>query len=166
MCFIVLQHLDCMRRVFRFRLYPTGEQEDRMLSMIETYGAPIGKAFQIKDDILDCTATREQLGKEPYTDIREGTKTAILYYAVQNAKRDELEKLKAIYAKPEKTEKDVLYVKDLFVATGAISHAQALADKLTEEGLWWFDKVSGDYPNKQLLETARSALLYAAGRKK
>ena len=25
-----------MRRVFRFRLYPTGEQEDRMLSMIET----------------------------------------------------------------------------------------------------------------------------------
>ncbi|MDG6933738.1 MAG: polyprenyl synthetase family protein [Nitrososphaerota archaeon] len=136
------------------------------VGLVDTYGAPIGKAFQIKDEILDCTATREQLEKEPYTDIREGTKTAILHYAVQNANGTELEKLKTIYMKPEKTEAEVLYVKDLFLSTGAITYAQELADKLTEEGLWWFDLASKYYPNKQLIETARNSLLYAAGRKK
>ena len=34
------------------------------LEEIDTYGKAIGLAFQIMDDILDVTATEEQMGKE------------------------------------------------------------------------------------------------------
>ncbi|HWP43772.1 MAG TPA: farnesyl diphosphate synthase [Blastocatellia bacterium] len=44
-----------------------GADEDR-LDRLRSYGELIGLAFQIADDILDVTSTREQLGKTPGKD--------------------------------------------------------------------------------------------------
>lgn len=41
-----------------------------------------------------------------------------------------------------------------------------LADELTTQALKLFDEAAADYPNRDLLGTARESLLYAAGRKK
>jgi len=39
------------------------------------YGLTLGLAFQIADDILDCTSTAEELGKTPGKDLRDGKAT-------------------------------------------------------------------------------------------
>ena len=39
------------------------------------YGAKLGIAFQIADDILDCAGQTQETGKIPGTDLREGTPT-------------------------------------------------------------------------------------------
>src|SRR6476619_7016561 len=50
------------------------------------YGASLGIAFQIADDILDCAGETQQTGKIPGTDLREGTPTMpLLLAAAQNA---------------------------------------------------------------------------------
>ena len=41
---------------------------DEMVERLRAYGKKIGLAFQIADDILDVTSTREQLGKTPGKD--------------------------------------------------------------------------------------------------
>lgn len=50
-------------------------------SALKSYGMDLGMAFQIADDVLDYTATEEQLGKPVGSDLRQGTITlpAILF---------------------------------------------------------------------------------------
>jgi len=45
------------------------------------YGANLGIAFQIADDILDCAGQTQETGKIPGTDLREGTPTMPLLLA-------------------------------------------------------------------------------------
>jgi geranylgeranyl pyrophosphate synthase len=47
------------------------------------YGAALGLAFQISDDILDCAGQTQETGKIPGTDLREGTPTMPLLFAAQ-----------------------------------------------------------------------------------
>jgi geranylgeranyl pyrophosphate synthase len=47
------------------------------------YGVNLGIAFQIADDILDCTGQTQETGKIPGTDLREGTPTMPLLLAAQ-----------------------------------------------------------------------------------
>ena len=51
------------------------------------FGLALGIAFQIVDDILDCTGDFADTGKVPGTDLREGTPTLPLLLA---ARRDEV----------------------------------------------------------------------------
>ncbi len=57
-----------------------------------SYGAALGVAFQIADDILDCAGQTQETGKIPGTDLREGTPTMPLLLASQSdpAVRDAL----------------------------------------------------------------------------
>jgi len=48
------------------------------------YGASLGVAFQIADDILDCAGQTQETGKIPGTDLREGTPTMPLLLAAQS----------------------------------------------------------------------------------
>jgi geranylgeranyl pyrophosphate synthase len=47
------------------------------------FGVSLGIAFQIADDILDCTGDTEDTGKIPGTDLREGTPTLPLLLAAR-----------------------------------------------------------------------------------
>jgi geranylgeranyl pyrophosphate synthase len=47
------------------------------------YGLALGLAFQIADDILDCSGQTQETGKIPGTDLREGTPTMPLLFAAR-----------------------------------------------------------------------------------
>ena len=46
------------------------------------FGAHLGVAFQIHDDILDFTQSEEQLGKPAFNDLKEGIVTAPIIYGL------------------------------------------------------------------------------------
>jgi octaprenyl-diphosphate synthase len=52
------------------------------------YGRYAGLAFQLVDDLLDFTASTEQLGKPVLSDLKEGKVTLPLIYAMDNGHRD------------------------------------------------------------------------------
>jgi geranylgeranyl pyrophosphate synthase len=52
-------------------------------SAVGEYGRLIGIAFQVFDDILDCSGDEETTGKRPGTDVRDGTITLPLLYALE-----------------------------------------------------------------------------------
>ncbi|MFH2059971.1 MAG: polyprenyl synthetase family protein [Pseudomonadota bacterium] len=49
------------------------------------YGYHLGMAFQMADDLLDYLATKDQLGKNPGADLREGKLTLPLIHSLANA---------------------------------------------------------------------------------
>jgi len=142
--------------------------EDVEINRIAEYGVPAGNAFQIKDDILDCSSTEEVLGKTIGTDIRAGTKTIILWHAVQNASASTLEKLKNIYTmKPEeKKDSDIRFVIDTFKELDSINYAEKEAERLTKEALDKFEQVSKSIPESPVKQLARSGIGHTTGRKK
>jgi geranylgeranyl pyrophosphate synthase len=52
-----------------------------------SYGHALGLAFQIADDVLDCTATAEELGKTPGKDRRTGKTTYPSLFGVDESRR-------------------------------------------------------------------------------
>lgn len=61
-------------------------------SALFRYGLTLGLAFQIADDILDCTSTAEELGKTPGKDLRDGKATYPALYGL-DASREEARRL-------------------------------------------------------------------------
>ena len=60
---------------------------ERQLDDMSGYAEDIGLAFQIADDVLNVTGTREELGKNPNTDAERGKKTYPTFYGVDGAKK-------------------------------------------------------------------------------
>ena len=61
----------------------TVEQLDRLTR----YAEDTGLAFQIADDVLNVTGTREELGKDANTDAKRGKKTYPTFYGVDGARQ-------------------------------------------------------------------------------
>ena len=61
--------------------------------LYSAFGADLGLAFQIADDILDATASAEDLGKSPGKDLAAGKLTYVTLYGLDNARSrlDEVE---------------------------------------------------------------------------
>ncbi len=135
------------------------EADNQEVEKIKEYGIPIGNAFQIKDDILDCASTDEVLGKSVGNDVREGVKTIILWHAVQNASTETLKKLKEIYAKDRKnkTEKDVQFVLSAFKELGSIDYAQKEAERMGNDALESFNKLTEHIAESNVKNIARDS---------
>lgn len=56
------------------------------LQFLTGFAEDIGLAFQIADDVLNVTGTREQLGKNAMTDAQRGKKTYPTFYGVDGAR--------------------------------------------------------------------------------
>jgi geranylgeranyl diphosphate synthase type II len=135
---------------------------------IKGYGTLAGMAFQIKDDILDCTSTREQLGKTIGNDVREGTKTIILWHAVHNCDSATLKRLEDVYAKPRelKSEEDVAFVLRKFDELGSVRFAEKEAEAMSGEALAMFEKESAGIKESNIKRLARESIAHTTKRKK
>jgi geranylgeranyl pyrophosphate synthase len=139
---------------------------DESLNKIKEYGVPLGNAFQIKDDILDCTSTDEKLGKTVSTDVRDGVKTIILWHAVNNAPTSTLNRLKEIYMKNknEKTTEEIQFVLNTFKELGSIDYAQKEVERLVKLASEKFDEASKDIPESPIKLLAKNSIDYNAKR--
>ena len=65
----------------------TSSADADQLQHLTGYAEDIGLAFQIADDVLNVTGTREQLGKNAMTDAQRGKNTYPTFYGVEGARR-------------------------------------------------------------------------------
>lgn len=64
------------------------------IAALKLYGYSVGMAFQLTDDLLDVTASSQQIGKPVGNDLRQGILTLPVLYALQNSiHRDELREM-------------------------------------------------------------------------
>ena len=96
----------------------TPEQVDSL----RRFGAAIGTAFQISDDIIDITSPSTDSGKTPGTDLREGVLTLPMLYALQD--RAATDRLRVLLAAPITDDAEVAEALDLLRRSPGVTRAQ------------------------------------------
>ena len=64
-----------------------GVKDEKLLSAAEKYGENLGLAFQMRDDILDVTATEEELGKPIGSDEVEDKTTFVTLLGIEETEK-------------------------------------------------------------------------------
>jgi geranylgeranyl diphosphate synthase type I len=106
--------------------------DDETADALGAYGLDIGRAFQIRDDVLDVTVPSEQLGKQRGSDLVEGKRTAVTLHAREQG--IDVDSLIGTDDPEAVTEAEI----DTAVATleeaGSIEYARTLSRDLVERG--------------------------------
>lgn len=61
--------------------------DSRQFDQLTAYAEDVGLAFQIADDVLNVTGTREELGKDANTDAERGKQTYPAFYGLEGARK-------------------------------------------------------------------------------
>lgn len=89
------------------------------LSSLERYGAALGLAFQIQDDILDVTGTEEMFGKPIGSDAQQGKTTFVTMFGLDRSRQ----------LSKEYTDQAIVAAKELKDPDFFISLAQQLLER-------------------------------------
>jgi octaprenyl-diphosphate synthase len=110
----------------------------------QAYGRHIGTAFQLIDDILDYTASAEQMGKNAGDDLREGKPTLPLIYLLDNGTPEQKKLVKNAIDQAEDLPDDLfMRVYKAIIDSKAIEYTEAAAEReaqLAKEALMCFPK--------------------------
>jgi geranylgeranyl diphosphate synthase type II len=93
-----------------------GGCNEKNLQLITDYGRYLGHAFQISDDILDITGSKEKLGKTPGKDKASGKNTYPLLFGLEKSKnelKNLITKAKNCLNTPEINPESLIYIADL-----------------------------------------------------
>jgi octaprenyl-diphosphate synthase len=104
-----------------------GGLEDVREEALAEYGRYAGLAFQLVDDLLDFTASAEQLGKPVLSDLKEGKVTLPLIYAMENGHRDARELVARVLEEKEFDSVRPETIVALVQESGALDRARNLA---------------------------------------
>lgn len=110
----------------------TGGGSDEEIAALGRYGYELGLAFQIVDDILDFTGNEQTLGKPAGNDLRQGTITLPVIYAVANS---DSRRLREIVFTPNPDDEQVAAAIDEVMHYGGIQQAQADAERYVQQAI-------------------------------
>ncbi|MGB8657248.1 MAG: polyprenyl synthetase family protein [Candidatus Zixiibacteriota bacterium] len=132
----------------------TTEADDKRIVGISSFTSKCGTAFQLQDDILGIVGDEKRLGKPVGSDIREGKRTTIIYYAFRNASPKQKAKLQSVLGKPEATEEEVGEITQLLIQLGGISETKRMAERIIQEARPELDVLPDSHHKKLLLAWA------------
>ncbi len=105
------------------------------LSRLAEYGRSIGIAFQIRDDVLGVVGEENVIGKPLYSDIREGRRTILVIYALENLEDAEREELLRILGDRDAGREELERAASLIRESGALDYAERLARDYVDKAL-------------------------------
>lgn len=89
------------------------------------YGILLGRAFQIKDDLLGMFSEEKEIGKSSLSDLQEAKKTILIWYAYHNCGPANKRTIKEMLDKKTAGRSDLLRMRSLISDSGAPEFARA-----------------------------------------
>jgi geranylgeranyl diphosphate synthase type II len=112
-----------------------GNADAGELAALRDLGAHLGRAFQIRDDLLDMTASGERWGKPVGGDLAAGKKTFLTLKAVEASSADDRAFFRRILAERRADEREVELARDKMQSAGVLEAAEATVIFHSEKAL-------------------------------
>jgi geranylgeranyl diphosphate synthase type I len=96
----------------------------KQVNILSDYGLHLGRAFQIKDDILGMFSEENKIGKSSLTDLKEAKKTLLIWHAYNNADTKDKSMIRRILSKKNITSDDLLVMRKAIVKSKSLIYAQ------------------------------------------
>lgn len=103
------------------------DQNHPYVSALSRFASQCGTAFQLQDDVLGLMGKEKQLGKPIGSDVREGKKTTIVFFALQSASPEQKRFLLSVLGNRDASDVEVQKATDLMVSLGAVQKTADLA---------------------------------------
>ena len=134
----------------RFGAMFSGADDDQV-ERLSRLGDLVGTAFQISDDIIDIDSDRDESGKLPGTDLREGVHTLPVLYALHDS-GPEADRLRELLVGPIDDDKRVAEALALLRASAGMAKAK---DTVARYAARAHEELAGlpDGPGRQALVT-------------
>jgi geranylgeranyl pyrophosphate synthase len=126
----------------------SGVREESVAALTE-YGRLIGLAFQVFDDILDCSGSEADTGKRPGADVRDGTMTLPLLFALEAQPA-----LAALLSRDGLADSEVAAILRAVTESGALQRAREVAMRYIEQACNVLDGCSGPVEHELLGQVA------------
>jgi geranylgeranyl pyrophosphate synthase len=126
------------------------------------YGLQVGRAFQLVDDLLDYTATSEELGKPAFSDLREGKLTLPMLTLLEKAPDEVRSLIRTIWDRGEEVPipaAEEAHLRALIQQHGALAETRELAFTASKQAVAQLAALQGDAVTGELLREIPEALL-------
>jgi geranylgeranyl diphosphate synthase type I len=94
------------------------------IKRIFQYGLLLGRAFQIKDDIIGTFGEEKNTGKSNLTDIKEAKRTLLIWHAFNHAGKKDRLIIKRIMDGKLAKKAELIKIRRIIVNTGALAYAE------------------------------------------
>jgi geranylgeranyl diphosphate synthase type I len=129
---------------------------DGQVSALAAFAAPLGVAFQLRDDVLGTFGDARATGKPAGSDLRRGKRTALVVDALRDPAAARA--LGRVLGRPEATEEEHLAALQAMEASGARGRVEARILALTGEARAALDRAELRAAGRELLERTVVAL--------
>lgn len=107
-----------------------GGADSALTAGLEEFALPVGKAFQLRDDVLGVFGDPQVTGKPAGDDVREGKRTVLIAHTLAAATPQQREWLGRELGRADLSAQDIDAVRRLMEDTGALAATESLIDQL------------------------------------
>jgi len=108
----------------------TGGLDAAGLAALSRYGLDLGRAFQLRDDLLGVFGDPEETGKPAGDDLREGKRTVLLAHALAGTDASGRARLEALLGRPDLDAAQVDDLRTVIEGSGAVTRLEDEIDRL------------------------------------
>jgi geranylgeranyl diphosphate synthase, type I len=105
--------------------------EPHTVTAVRRFGADIGVAFQLRDDLLGMYGDTRATGKPAGDDLREGKRTLLVALGMQRAEEADAQPLREALGNPELTEETIERIRAMLIDVGAVAAVEQRIAALT-----------------------------------
>ncbi len=98
--------------------------KNNQIEILSDYGMRLGRAFQIKDDIIGTFGQESVTGKSNLTDINEAKKTILIWYAYNHCPKTGRKAIEEIFSAREAGNKELLKMRAVITDSGSLDYAK------------------------------------------
>jgi len=101
-----------------------GDANQSQLDGLLRFAAPVGRAFQARDDVLGVFGDEARTGKPTGNDLRQGKVTALVQTALRLAPPADAAALRSVLGDAAATDADLARARDIIASSGALEEVE------------------------------------------
>jgi octaprenyl-diphosphate synthase len=102
---------------------------------LAAYGRTVGLAFQIVDDVLDLTATEEELGKPVASDLREGKATLAVIHSIDHGTASDRQTIQRVLDDRSFENVSRQQIQEILARHGSVEYAMGVAERYAKQSM-------------------------------